>query len=80
MKVRGDGRPYMLTISMDRFFDVGWFDQYHYTLFTHGGPYWQTAKVEHTIILLKLAYNQRKSMLWYYAVRGRASFCDGGQF
>ncbi|XP_076464014.1 complex I intermediate-associated protein 30, mitochondrial-like [Babylonia areolata] len=45
LKIRGDGRTYMLVISMKRHFDVYWHDQYHYALFTQGGPYWQTAKV-----------------------------------
>ena len=46
MRVRGDGRPYQLNLSMNRRYDVAWFDIYNYALFTRGGPYWQVAKVK----------------------------------
>ena len=45
MKVRGDGRNYLLTLAFDYEFDVMWGSQHHYRLFTRGGPYWQIAKV-----------------------------------
>lgn len=45
LKVRGDGRSYLLNISTRGYFDVMWNDMYHYVLFTRGGPYWQYTKV-----------------------------------
>lgn len=50
MKVRGDGRSYMLNISTKGFFDLTWNDTYHYVLYTRGGPYWQLSKVKFKII------------------------------
>lgn len=45
LKVRGDGRSYLLNIASKGYFDVMWHDVYHYALYTRGGPYWQITKV-----------------------------------
>lgn len=45
MKVRGDGRAYVINLGYDGFFDFNWYSLYSYFLFTRGGPYWQIAKV-----------------------------------
>ncbi|XP_012255267.2 complex I intermediate-associated protein 30, mitochondrial [Athalia rosae] len=45
MRVRGDGRSYLLNISTAGYFDLMWHDVYHYVLYTRGGPYWQYVKI-----------------------------------
>ncbi|XP_046402284.1 complex I intermediate-associated protein 30, mitochondrial [Ischnura elegans] len=45
MRIRGDGRPYLLNISTAGYYDLFWNDIYSYALFTRGGPYWQVSKI-----------------------------------
>ncbi|XP_068109457.1 complex I intermediate-associated protein 30, mitochondrial [Hyperolius riggenbachi] len=45
LRIRGDGRPWMLNIQSDTYFTHHQYDLYHYFLFTRGGPYWQDVKI-----------------------------------
>lgn len=45
LRVRGDGRCYVLNINTRGIFDLTWNDVYHYVLHTRGGPYWQYVRV-----------------------------------
>ncbi|CAN0251755.1 complex I intermediate-associated protein 30, mitochondrial [Lampetra fluviatilis] len=45
LRVRGDGRPYMINISVDNYYTHMQNDLYHYFLFTRGGPTWQDVKI-----------------------------------
>ncbi|XP_078034342.1 complex I intermediate-associated protein 30 [Augochlora pura] len=45
LRVRGDGRCYMLNVLQKGEFDITWNHAFHYFLQTTGGPYWQHVKV-----------------------------------
>ena len=49
MRVRGDGRSYLVNISTAGFFDITWYDVYSYVLYTRGGPHWQVTRVSNLL-------------------------------
>ncbi|XP_028994699.1 complex I intermediate-associated protein 30, mitochondrial [Betta splendens] len=45
LRVRGDGRPWMVNIAAESYFSHQKDDIYSYFLYTRGGPYWQDVKI-----------------------------------
>ncbi|KAM9355702.1 complex I intermediate-associated protein 30, mitochondrial isoform 1-T4 [Pholidichthys leucotaenia] len=45
LRVRGDGRPWMISIAAETYFSHQDDDMYNYFLYTRGGPYWQEVKI-----------------------------------
>ncbi|KAI1895240.1 hypothetical protein AGOR_G00104270 [Albula goreensis] len=45
LRIRGDGRPWMVNIGTETYFYHQSDDMYNYFLYTRGGPYWQDVKI-----------------------------------
>ncbi|MED6232291.1 hypothetical protein ATANTOWER_026799 [Ataeniobius toweri] len=45
LRIRGDGRPWMINVATDTYFAHQKYDIYSYFLYTRGGPYWQDVKI-----------------------------------
>lgn len=45
LRIRGDGRPWMINIASETTFSHQKDDMYCYFLYTRGGPYWQDVKI-----------------------------------
>nr|XP_060616678.1 complex I intermediate-associated protein 30, mitochondrial [Anolis sagrei ordinatus]XP_060616685.1 complex I intermediate-associated protein 30, mitochondrial [Anolis sagrei ordinatus]XP_060616692.1 complex I intermediate-associated protein 30, mitochondrial [Anolis sagrei ordinatus] len=45
LRIRGDGRPWMINIYTDPYFSHQKDDLYSYFMFTRGGPYWEEIKI-----------------------------------
>ncbi|XP_028677406.1 complex I intermediate-associated protein 30, mitochondrial [Erpetoichthys calabaricus] len=45
LRIRGDGRPWMMNIATETYFQHQKNDMYNYFLYTRGGPYWQDVKI-----------------------------------
>ncbi|CAM4578827.1 complex I intermediate-associated protein 30, mitochondrial [Caretta caretta] len=45
LRIRGDGRPWMINIYTNPYFSHQKDDLYNYFIFTRGGPYWQEIKI-----------------------------------
>lgn len=45
LRVRGDGRPWMINVATETYFSHQKDDIYCYFLYTRGGPYWQEVKI-----------------------------------
>lgn len=45
LKIRGDGRSYMLVLNTPEYYTATYTFAHSYPLYTRGGPYWQYAKI-----------------------------------
>ncbi|CAK9297138.1 unnamed protein product [Gordionus sp. m RMFG-2023] len=52
LRVRGDGRKYSFVVNTPGIFDLTYYDQYIYPIYTRGGPYWQTVLIPFSKLVL----------------------------
>ncbi|XP_034015226.1 complex I intermediate-associated protein 30, mitochondrial [Thalassophryne amazonica] len=45
LRIRGDGRPWMIYITPETYYTHHKDDMYNYFIYTRGGPYWQDVKI-----------------------------------
>uniref|UniRef100_UPI00358FBED1 complex I intermediate-associated protein 30, mitochondrial n=1 Tax=Myxine glutinosa TaxID=7769 RepID=UPI00358FBED1 len=72
LRVRGDGRPLMVFIIVENFFNVHHDDLYNYFIYTRGGPYWQDVKIPFSKFFLtsRGRIQDAQSALWLDKVNG----------
>lgn len=45
LRVRGDGRCYLINLLCGKYVNTLWYDAYNYIMHTRGGPYWQVVRI-----------------------------------
>ncbi|XP_063992078.1 complex I intermediate-associated protein 30, mitochondrial [Diachasmimorpha longicaudata] len=79
LRVRGDGRTYMVNLHLENEFDVTWSDLHSFPLYTRGGPYWQFVKIPFSKFFLgsRARIQDSQAPLRLHEVRG-ISFTAAG--
>uniref|UniRef100_A0A1B0G1D9 NADH:ubiquinone oxidoreductase intermediate-associated protein 30 domain-containing protein n=1 Tax=Glossina morsitans morsitans TaxID=37546 RepID=A0A1B0G1D9_GLOMM len=62
LKVRGDGRSYLINLHCEGYFDLMWNDVYHYALYTRGGPHWQISKIPFSNFFIRRIQDKQQAV------------------
>ncbi|KAI2657942.1 Complex I intermediate-associated protein 30, mitochondrial [Labeo rohita] len=69
MRIRGDGRPWMVNVSAETFFSHQRDDIYSYFLYTRGGPYWQDIPFSKFFLSSRGRIQDDQHVLWLDKVK-----------